>query len=188
MILRTLALAMAALLLWGAAAGAEEEKWAVVDISRLMKESDPGKAGIKYIEDQQTLMQKDLDDIQSKLENAPKDQELMRSLQQTYAASQQKIQAAGASIANMLFDAVKSALDKYRADNGYAMLIGVEAVASYDPAKDVTEAVMAEVNKAKLDFAKAAQAAEKEAGEEAAQAGAEARKDDDKKAAKEDKK
>lgn len=143
----------------GASAAAVEKpapatgvKWGAVDIARLMKESEPGKAGVKFIEDQQASMQKELDEVQDKLEKNPKDQALMQELQKTYAASQQRIQAEGQSVANQLFDLVQKALEKYRADNGYDMLVGVEALAAYNPALDVTDAVMVEVNKSALDL------------------------------------
>ena len=153
--LKTLAIALATTaFLTGAFidARAQEEKWAVVDIVKLMKESEPGKAGVKFIEARQAEMQKELDAIQEKKEKNPTDPELMQELQKVYASSNQQIQAEGQNVANTLLDAVKAAMDKYRADNGYTMLIGVEALASYAPEKDVTDEIMKEVNNSKLEF------------------------------------
>lgn len=133
-------------------ARAQEEKWAVVDIVKLMKESAPGKAGVKYIEERQAEMQKELDAIQEKMEKNPTDQELMQELQKVYASSNQRIQAEGQHVANTLLDAVRAAMDKYRVDNGYTMLIGIEALASFAPEKDVTDEIMKEVNNSKLEF------------------------------------
>ncbi|MDE5831864.1 MAG: OmpH family outer membrane protein [Desulfovibrio sp.] len=131
---------------------AEEDKWAIVDIVKLMKESAPGKAGVKFIEARQAEMQKELDAFMAKLDKNPDDAQLREELQKVYASSNQRIQAEGQNVANLLLDAVKAAMDKYRVDNGYSMLIGVEALASYDPAKDVTDAILLEVNKSKLEF------------------------------------
>lgn len=125
---------------------------AVVDMNRLMRDSAPGKAGLKFIETQQTGLQAKLDAIQDRLEKNPQDESAMRELQQVYASSQQRIQAEGQNVVTMLFDAIQRVLNDYRKTNGYAMLIRAEALDSYDPALDVTNAVMAEVDKLKLDF------------------------------------
>lgn len=127
-------------------------KIGVVDIARLMRDSVPGKEGVKFIESQQAAMQKKLDEIQAKLEKDPKNEELMRELQRVYASAQQKIQAEGQNVANLIFDAVQRVINKYRQDNGYLILAGSDAVASYDPAIDVTKAVLAEVDKEKIEF------------------------------------
>lgn len=130
----------------------DNNKWGVVDIAKLMKESEPGKAGVKFIEQEQAKMQARLDEVQTKLEKDPQNQELMQELQKVYAGLQQQIQQEGQNVANKLFDAVQSAINDYRKANGYAMLIGAEALASFDPSKDVTPAVMEALNKTVLEF------------------------------------
>lgn len=127
-------------------------RYGIVDIAKLMRDSEPGKAGIKFIENEQTRMQKKLDEIQARLEKSPTDQNLMQELQRTYGALQQKIQTDGQQVATRIYDVIVKVLDQYRTDNNYTMLLGNEAVASYDPSIDVTEAVLALVNKEKLEF------------------------------------
>lgn len=127
-------------------------KIGVVDIARLMRDSEPGKAGIKFIEEQQAGMQKQLDEIQSKLEKSPEDQQLMQELQKVYSSLQQTIQKEGANVANLIFDTVQKVLNKYREANGFAIILGTEAVASYSTGIDVTDAVLVEVNKEKVEF------------------------------------
>lgn len=132
-------------------------KIGVVDLNRLMRDSAPGKAGLKYIESQQADLQSALDKIQDKLEKNPGDEAAVQELQKVYAASQQKIQAEGQGVVTRLFDSIQVALDNYRKQNGYQILIRVEALDSFDPALDVTNAIMAEVDKIKIDFKPAAE-------------------------------
>lgn len=135
-----------------AAAQDSAPKIGVVDIARLMRDSVPGKDGVKFIEAQQAQMQKQLDEVQAKLEKNPEDQAVMQELQRVYGTAQQKIQAEGANVANMIFDAVQKTIDKYRADNGYDILLGADATASYSKAIDVTDAILALVDTQKLEF------------------------------------
>ena len=127
-------------------------KIGVVDMNRLMRDSVPGKAGLKFIESQQTELQAALDKIQDRLEKNPGDENAVQELQKVYAASQQKIQAEGQGVVTKLFDAIQAAMDSYRRQNGYQILIRQEALDSYAPELDVTNAIMAEVDKLKLDF------------------------------------
>lgn len=127
-------------------------KIGVVDLNRLMRDSAPGKEGLKFIESRQSGLQAELDAIQDKLEKNPADEQAMRDLQRVYAASQQQIQTEGQDVVGALFDAIQGALNTFRAKNGYAMLIRMEALDSFDPALDVTNAVMEDVDKIKIDF------------------------------------
>lgn len=135
---------------------AQAPKIGVVDMNRLMQQSAPGKAGLKQIEAQQADLQAKLDALQDRLEANPNDNAAKQELQQTFASAQQQIQAEGQNIVAQLFDAIQKTLDNYRERNGYVVLIRAEALDSYAPALDVTNAVMAEVDKLKLEFKPAA--------------------------------
>ena len=127
-------------------------KIGIVDVNRLMRDCNMGKAGLKQIEDLQAKMQKQLDDIQTKLEKNPADEGAMRELQKVYATSQQQIQAEGENIVSQIMEAVQGAMDEFRQKNGYAILLRQEAADAFDPALDVTSAMLAEVNKIRIDF------------------------------------
>ncbi len=129
-----------------------QAKIGVVDLNRLMRESAPGKAGLKFIEAQQTKLQRELDDIQAKLEKNPEDQAAMQELQKVYATSQQKMQAEGQNVVGSLYDAIQACLNNFRAQRGYALLIRAEALDSFDPSLDVTNDLLAEVDKLEIDF------------------------------------
>lgn len=127
-------------------------KIGVVDLNRLMRDSVLGKAGLKFIESQQTELQAQLDAIQDRLEKNPADEAAMQELQKVYSASQQRMQAEGQNVVGLLFDSIQKELNTYREKNGYLLLIRAEAVDSYDPSLDVTNAIMGEVDKLKLEF------------------------------------
>ena len=129
-----------------------QPKLAIVDMARVMRDSEPGKAGVKFLEAQQAGMQEQLDAIQDRLEKNPKDEAAMQELQRVYAASQQRMQAEQQNVVNLLFDSVQRVVNSYREAQGYDLILAAEAVASAKPGADVTAAVIAEVNKQKFEF------------------------------------
>lgn len=127
-------------------------KIAVADVARLMRDSVPGKEGIKFLESRQQELQKELEDIQARLDKNPADEEAMKDLQRVYASSQQRIQAEGQNVAALLFDALQRILDSYLEKNGYDVILSQDTLASYSKKIDITNAVMAELDKQKIDF------------------------------------
>lgn len=129
-----------------------QPKLAVVDTARVMRDSEPGKEGVKFLESRQAILQERLDAIQDRLEKNPNDEAAMQELQRVYAQSQQRMQAEQQNVVNLLFDTVQRVLNEYRASQGYDLILGAEAAAAFNPSADVTAAVIAEVNKQKLEF------------------------------------
>lgn len=130
----------------------EQLKIAVVDMGSLMRDSAPGKAGVKYLEAMQAGMQKELDAIQDKIERNPDDEDAMRELQRIYASSQQRVQAESQNVINTLLNVVQRVLNNFREKNGYAVMIGSDAMASFDPKIDVTSQVMSELDKQEVKY------------------------------------
>lgn len=150
----------------------------VVDLNRLMTESEPGKAGLGYIETRQKALQAKLDEIQDRIEKNPNDEAAMQELQTVYAASQQRIQSEGQAVVTRLLEAIQKTVDSFRKENGYAMLLRREALDSLDPALDVTSALMVEVNRLQLDFATPEAAGGNQTQEKAGEAAADPVKTD----------
>ncbi len=151
-----------------------QPKLAVVDMARIMRDSEPGKAGVKFLEGLQAEMQGKLNEIQGRLEKDPKDEAAQKELQSVYIASQQRMQAEQQNVVNLLYDAVQRTVNAYREQKGYDVILNTEGAASFNPKVDVTTALIAEVNKQKLDF-KPVAAATAAPEAEAAPASAEAR-------------
>lgn len=131
---------------------AAQPKLAVVDMARIMRDSEPGKAGVKFLEGLQTEMQGKLNEIQARLEKDPNDEAAQKELQSVYMASQQRMQAEQQNVVNLLYDAVQRTVNAYREQKGYDVILSTEGAASFNPKVDVTSALIAEVNKQKLDF------------------------------------
>ena len=153
-----------------------QPKVAVVDMARVMRESEPGKAGVKFLESLQGDMQTKLNDIQQRLEANPKDAEAQKELQAVYMSAQQRMQVEQQNVVNLLYDAIQRVINTYRTEKGYAVIISTEAVAAFDSKSDVTNEVLELVNKQKLDFKSVTPEAEK--APEAAAPKAETPKDD----------
>ncbi len=127
-------------------------KIAVADVSKLMGESVPGKAGIKFLEGRRAQFQKDLDELQEKIKKNPSDDAVMNELQKALAVSQQQLQAEGQNVANLLFDTLQRVLDKFREAGGYAVILSQDMVASFSRTVDVTDLVMKELDKEVIEF------------------------------------
>ena len=140
-----------------------QPKFAVVDLARVMRDSDPGKEGVKFLESMQSDMQNKLNDIQKKLEANPKDEAAQKEMQAVYMSSQQRMQAEQQNVVNVLYDTIQRVLNAYRAEKGYAVILGTEAAVSFDSKIDVTNDVLAAVNKQKVEFKSMTSAADTKA-------------------------
>lgn len=127
-------------------------KVGVADVSRLMRDSEPGKEGIKFLESLEEEVKGSLQEINARLEANPEDEAAIQELQTVYASAQQSIQIQGQNVAGALYDLLQKVLDQYRAEHGYDFILGQDTVVSFNPAIDVTNAIMAELNKQKIEF------------------------------------
>ena len=133
-----------------------QPKMAVVDMARVMRDSELGKSGVKFLESLQGDMQTKLNDIQQRLEANPKDAEAQKELQAVYMSAQQRMQVEQQNVVNVLYDTMQRIVNAYRTEKGYALIISSEAAASFDPKTDVTADIIAAMNKQKVDFKPAA--------------------------------
>jgi len=151
---RLSALLFATLLLSGCISPADssDSAVAVVDSTRIFKESDPGKAGIKHLETLHESMQAELNALQQDLQAKPNDEALQQKLQEKYLAYQQRISAEQQQVINTLNAAIQKAIDVCRVQKKLALIVGTDVALSYGPSADVTDMVISEVNKAKVEF------------------------------------
>jgi outer membrane protein len=147
-------LLLATLLLGGCISPADSSApaVAVVDSARVFKESEPGKAGIKHLETLHESMQAELNALQQELQAKPNDEALQQKLQEKYMVYQQRISAEQQQVINTLNAAIQKALDACRVQQKLALIVGTDVVLSYGPAADITNAVISEVNKTKVEF------------------------------------
>lgn len=124
----------------------------VVDTARVFRDSDAGKAGVKFLEGLQEKMQVDLNDIQEVLKKNPNDQAAQQKLQETYMGFQQRMGAEQQNVVTLLNDATQRVLDTFRQQKKLSVILSQEATLSFDKAVDVTAEVIAELNKQKVEF------------------------------------
>jgi outer membrane protein len=127
-------------------------KLAVVDMQRVMRDSEPARAGVKFLEDLHAGMQEKIQAIEARLEQNPQDEAAQKELQAVYMTSQQRMQAEQQNVVTLLYDAIQRVMNAYREQNGYELILNAEVAAAFSPALDVTTAVIAEVNKQKVEF------------------------------------
>ncbi|GHU94064.1 hypothetical protein AGMMS49974_02800 [Deltaproteobacteria bacterium] len=127
-------------------------RFAVVDMQRIMRDAVPAKAGVAFLEEIHSGMQKKISAIQDRLEKNSKDEAAQKELQSVYMASQQRMQAEQQNVINLLDDAIQRVLSVYREQHGYDVILNAEIAAAYNPAVNVTTAVIVEVNKQKIEF------------------------------------
>lgn len=139
-------------LLCAACQQGEETRIAVVDIVRVMRDSEVGKAGFKYLEDIRADIQKQLDDIQNKLEKDPENEQLQKQLQTVYMTAQQQMGEEQENMISQLQNVTKRVMDEFRKAKGYDVLLSAETLSSYDEKLDVTNDLLVEMNKQKVNF------------------------------------
>lgn len=127
-------------------------KLAVVDMQRLVRDSEPGKAAEKFWEGLVGGMRTKISGLESKLEKEPKNEALEKEFQTVYMQAQQRLQAEQQNMANLLNDAIQRSLNALREKKGYDVILDSEMVRAFGPAVDVTDAAIAEVNTQKVEF------------------------------------
>ena len=145
-------------------------KVAVVDTARVFRDSEPGKAGVKFLEGMQEGMQRELNSLQDQLQKKPEDAALQQKLQETYMSLQQRMGAEQQNVITLLNDAIQRAMDSYRARKQLDVILTNEAALSYSKAVDVTADIIAEFNTHKLTFTPVIPEDSKETAKEAAPA------------------
>ena len=132
--------------------GTSQSKLAVVDMTRIMRDSEAGKAGVKHLEALQADMQEQLNAIQGRLEKNGSDADAQKELQTVYMMSQQRMQVEQQNVVNVLYDTMQRIVNAYRTEKGYALIISSEAASSFDPKTDVTADIIAAMHKQKAQF------------------------------------
>lgn len=127
-------------------------KVGVVDLSRLVTDSNPGKAARTFLENMQKDFNDRLTSLSKQAQDNQKDEKAAQQLQSTYMNLQQRMQAEEQNVNNALLEHVLSVIKKYREQNGLTVILRSEAALDYDKSLDVTEPLLAEVNKQNIEF------------------------------------
>lgn len=130
----------------------EKKNIGVVDVSRALRDSEAGKAGMKFLENIQKNMLADVEKTQAKIKADPKNEAAQQELQMAYMALQQRFQAEQQNVIGRLNDMFQRVLDTYRTENKLVAVMASDVALSFDKNADVTDAVIAAMNKEKVEF------------------------------------
>ncbi len=124
----------------------------VIDTARIFRDSEPGKASMTFLTSIQTEMQQSFAGLQTRLQADPENMEIQQEAQMLIGQLQQRMNAEEQNVMNLMHDMVLRVLDEYRTQNNISIIMGAEAVLSYDKSLDITEKIIAAVNKEKIEF------------------------------------
>ncbi|MBO4684475.1 MAG: OmpH family outer membrane protein [Desulfovibrio sp.] len=154
----------------------------IVDLSRLVRDSEPGKAANAFLEKTQKSFNDRILALQDKLQANADDEKVRAEFQSLYLGLQQRMQAEEQNVNNVLLDHILRTVKEYRAKQGLSAIVRSEAVLDYDKALDITDMILDELNKKNIEFkavtsdqpkaedAKAADAGKEGAGKDEAKA------------------
>ncbi len=117
---------------------------AVVDFNRLVLESAAGKQGTTHLEAAAADMQKKLMGMQNS--------EDMAQMQVAFAMYQEAVNALQEKVVATFTEAVKATTNEVRAAKGIDCVLHSEAAIALAPAADITDAVIAELNKKQIAY------------------------------------
>ncbi len=135
-----------------ALAGCVSNSVAVVDPSRLFQDSGPGKAGFEHLSRIESAMQAQLEIARKLMEKSPNDEALRERFQKIFLGYQQIVGAEQQKVVERINEVMQKALDDCRARKGYTVILSTEGLLSHDPKADVTNEVLAEMNRVEVTF------------------------------------
>ncbi len=119
---------------------------AVVNTDKVYKESEPGKAGIAYLDGISTNLQSELADLQKKAETASNKKTAQADFQQALMGLQQRFSAEQQQVITTLNEVYQKALENSRTKYNLAIIMANDTVLSASPEADVTDKVIQEMN------------------------------------------
>lgn len=141
---------------------------ALIDQNRLYMESQAGKKGMEMLQGMSGEMQSQLQSMQEEMGKEGTEQEKQersRRFQQTLSAAQARMGAEQTRIVGVLQENVTAVLDEFRKERGIAVILPVESALSYDKSMDITDDVIAALDKRNIDLSKPQEPAKAPAGE-----------------------
>lgn len=174
-------LVLAAFLLTGCNGGGKPQV-GVVDAAAVFKQCKAGQQAMSYLQEQAKALQEGVQQAQKAAESNQNEQ-TMQAFQKAVTEYQVTLGGEQQRLVALLNDKYMAVLEKYRKDNGLAVILSKEAAMAFDPAADITAKVIEAMDKENIDLklAPKAEAAPAEAPKaEAPAAPAEAPKEEKK--------
>ena len=152
-------------LMFGCDQSAPSQKIGIVNINRILVDSEPGRQAAKYIETLQDKLREEATDLQKKAQalaekekqegskvTEEEKEELQKDIQMGYLRLQNKLQAEQQNVNSILNDVVHRVVEKYRRDNGYTLIIFSDVALSFEKEIDVTSGITKAMDQEKVEF------------------------------------
>lgn len=153
MIRRLLVLPLLALcLVLGACSDEGKKDVAVVDVARIARESEPGKALNTFLENMQKDFNQRLMAQQEVYQQNTEDAAARQTLETMFMSMQQRLQTEEENATSSLLERILQTINTFRESRGYSVILRNDVVLSNDKAVDVTDQVLVEVNKIEIEY------------------------------------
>jgi outer membrane protein len=128
----------------------EAQKIGVVDVGRVFQESSAGKQGMAYLQSINEDFRKEFEKMQQGTDEQAADAQKM---QQSIAEFQAKIGQEQERIVTLLNEEFRMLLESFRQENNFTVLLSQETVLSATDGVNVTDRIIQEFDKLKIDLA-----------------------------------
>ena len=142
-------LVLAVLLLAGCDGG--KAQVGVVDAATVFKQCKAGQEAMAYLQEQAKTLQEGVQKAQQAAESNQNEQ-TMQAFQKAVTEYQVTLGGEQQRLVTLLNDKYVAVLEKYRKDNGLAVILSKEAAMAYDPAADITSKIVAAMDKETIDL------------------------------------
>lgn len=132
--------------------GCNGKKMAIVNTDMVYQKSTASEKGTEYIRNVTTELEAELRALEEKAEKAADKKAAQEELQQALTVIQQRFNAEQQQVVNALTEAYKTALDNCRTKFKYDIIMSSELALAHDPAIDITDKVMEEMNALPIEF------------------------------------
>ena len=143
-------LVLAAFLLTGCN-GAGKPQVGVVDAAAVFKQCKAGQQAMAYLQEQAKTLQEGVQQAQKAAESNQNEQ-TMQAFQKAVTEYQVTLGGEQQRLVALLNDKYMAVLEKYRKDNGLAVILSKEAAMAFDPAADITAKVVEAMDKENIDL------------------------------------
>ncbi len=124
----------------------------VVDLSRVVQISEPGKAFQNFLSELQKAYAEQLASAQNKLVDDPENEEVLSGLQLLYSSLQGRMQQEEQNASRIMQDSVMKTVAEVRSQNKLKIVFFAEQVVDMDASVDITDKVIEAINKVNVEF------------------------------------
>ena len=132
--------------------GCNGKKVAVVNTDMVYQKSTASEKGTEYLKSVAAELDSELRSAEAEAEKAKDKKAAQAEMQQAFMAAQQRFNAEQQQVVAAMGEALRKALDTCRTKLRLEVIISTEQAISHDPAVDITQQVINELNAMSIEF------------------------------------